>query len=83
MPPVLPSTPDAQYPHPETEPLNVDPHTPLFPSDHDMGYDEQFVKPEGRPGDVAALWAAYVRPRTLSLFHSARLEFSFIRASVC
>ncbi|EJF65714.1 hypothetical protein BD309DRAFT_848523 [Dichomitus squalens] len=25
-----------------------------------MGYDEQFLKPEGRPGDKIAEWAAYV-----------------------
>lgn len=62
MPPVGPSTTDSQYPHPhpESEPLNVDPDTPLSPSNDDMGFDEQFLKPEGRPGDVAALWAASV-----------------------
>ncbi|PIL23848.1 hypothetical protein GSI_13599 [Ganoderma sinense ZZ0214-1] len=58
MPPVVPST-DSAHPHPESEPLNVDPDAPLSPSNgDDMGYDEQFVKPEGRPGDVPALWAA-------------------------
>ncbi|KAM5539033.1 hypothetical protein V8D89_007256 [Ganoderma adspersum] len=60
MPPVLSST-DSPHPRPESEPLNVDPDVPLSPSnDDDMGYDEQFVKPEGRPGDAAALWAASV-----------------------
>ena len=48
--------------HPEYVPLNVDPDTPLS-EDIDMGCDEQFVKPEGRQGDVAAKWAAYVRCR--------------------
>lgn len=80
MPPVLPSTPDAQ-PHPETELLNVDPDTPLSPSDHDMGYDEQFVKPEGRPGDTAALWAAYVSLRSIFLCQFADPEHPFICAS--
>nr|VWO98805.1 Pre-mRNA-splicing ATP-dependent RNA helicase PRP28 (EC [Ganoderma boninense] len=60
MPPVVPSTDSAS--HPESEPLNLDPDAPLSPSndDDDMGYDEQFLKPESRPGDAAALWVACV-----------------------
>ena len=45
----------------EQEPFIVEPDTPLHPEDAHMGYDEQFVKPEGRQGDVVAQWAAYVR----------------------
>ncbi len=83
MPPVGPSTTDSQYPHPhpESEPLNVDPDTPLSPSNDDMGFDEQFLKPEGRPGDGAALWAASVRHRTPFLCQTSNLKCAFIRAS--
>lgn len=31
----------------------------------EMGYEEQILKPERRPGDVAALYAACVRVRLL------------------
>lgn len=44
----------------EYEPLNVDPDTPLAGS-IEMGSGEAFLKPEGRQGDVAAQWVAYVR----------------------
>ena len=43
----------------EREPFVLEPDTPL--AVEDMGFDEQFDKPEGRPGDVIAQWAAYVR----------------------
>nr|AIY34644.1 hypothetical protein [Polyporus umbellatus] len=43
---------------PEYELLNVEESD--TPTLADMGYDEQFVKPEGRRGDVAAQWAAYI-----------------------
>ena len=42
-------------------PTTIQRDTPLHPEDAHMGYDEQFVKPEGRQGDVVAQWAAYVR----------------------
>ena len=80
MPPVVPST-DSPHPHPESEPLNVDPDVPLSPSnDDDMGYDEQFLKPEGRPGDAAALWAASVGDHSLFLRQSVNLGRSFVRS---
>ena len=49
----------------ERQPLILEPDTPVTPEaprgSNSMGYDEQFVKPEGRRGDAIALWAALVR----------------------
>ena len=47
----------------ERQPLILEPDTPVTPEAprDSMGYDEQFVKPEGRRGDAIALWAALVR----------------------
>ena len=65
MPPIVSPTAatGAAYSEPEEEPLNVDTDTPLTPlnASDDMGFEEQFLKPEGRPGDEIAAWAAYVR----------------------
>ena len=54
------SSDNPQHLDPEYEPLNVDSES-LTAERIDMGFDEQFVKPEGRQGDVAAQWTAYVR----------------------
>ncbi|KAL7283265.1 hypothetical protein ACG7TL_002694 [Trametes sanguinea] len=43
----------------EYEPLVVE-SAPTSRDPSIMGYDEQFVKPEGRRGDIPALWAALV-----------------------
>ena len=72
------TAPDDTPPHDasEQEPFIVEPDTPNHPED--MGFDEQFAKPEGRQGDVIALWAAYVRPyhtaRARTITHSVRSE---------
>ncbi|KAI0807172.1 hypothetical protein C8Q74DRAFT_1213187 [Fomes fomentarius] len=58
MSPISSST-TAERSDPEYEPLNVDPDTPLADS-IDMGSGEAFLKPEGRRGDVAAQWVAYI-----------------------
>lgn len=58
--PALASSTSPELSDPEAVPLTLDPDTPTVEA-IDMGFDEQFVKPEGRPGDVAAQWAAYVR----------------------
>ncbi|RPD65981.1 hypothetical protein L226DRAFT_608899 [Lentinus tigrinus ALCF2SS1-7] len=57
--PALASSTTPERSDPEAEPLTLDPDTPTIET-LDMGFDEQFVKPEGRPGDVAAQWAAYI-----------------------
>ncbi|OSD01668.1 hypothetical protein PYCCODRAFT_1412440 [Trametes coccinea BRFM310] len=43
----------------EYEPLVVE-SAPTSRDPSIMGYDEQFVKPEGRRGDIPALWAALI-----------------------
>ena len=49
-----------------------------------MGYDEQFVKPEGRRGDVPAMGAALVRCcfpiyRALALMHNHRSRLRYVQ----
>ncbi|KAI0670534.1 hypothetical protein C8Q78DRAFT_1036720 [Trametes maxima] len=60
--PTLSTTPSSaqnQHSDVEYEPLVAEP-SDNTPDTAPMGYDEQFVKPEGRRGDGPALWAAIV-----------------------